>query len=257
VSDLQDFLNDIAFRVRGGLRWSAPAWRWRRGSWARVRAGLDENARARAAELRGGVGADVIDGWGRHLDDRQLLENLYVLDLLERHLPGARGPGLEVGAKNGAILPALVAAVPAPWDQVELDAHRRYLDLSTRRGHGERVARAHPGCRFVAGSVEDLQGQYGVVVWFLPFLFEEPLAAWGLPRRFFAPAALFAHVVARVAPGGTLFIANQGEAERDRQQQLFDELALTPQSLGRLESPLSPFRRPRFGFRWTAPASAR
>jgi hypothetical protein len=250
--DLPDLINDVAFKLRSQLRWSAPAWQ-RRGSWPRLQKRLSPAAFARQRELQS---RHDLDSWPALLDDQQLQENLYVLDLLERHLPSAHGPGLEVGAKNGAILPALRAAVPAPWDLVELDAHRRYADFSTRRAHGERLARAHPGCRYIAGSVADLQGQYGVVVWFLPFLFEEPLRAWGLPRRFFAPEALFDHVLARVAPGGTLLIVNQGERERDRQREMFSQRGLAPDDLGQLQSPLSPFRRQRFGWRWKAKASA-
>ena len=119
-----------------------------------------------------------------------------MLDLLDRHLPALpAGPGLDVGAKNGVLLPALRAVWPHPWDLVELDAHRRYLDLSTRRAHGERLARAFPGCRYMAGSVEDITERYALVTWFLPFVHEGPLRAWGLPRRFFAPERLFRHVV--------------------------------------------------------------
>jgi hypothetical protein len=252
VVDIPDLINDVAFKLRSQLRWSAPAWQ-RRGSWQRLQKRLSPAAVARQQELQS---RHALDSWPALLDDLQLQENLYVLDLLERHLPSAPGPGLEVGAKNGAILPALRAAVPAPWDLVELDAHRRYADFSTRRAHGERLARAHAGCRYIAGSVADLQGQYGVVVWFLPFLFEEPLRAWGLPRRFFAPEALFDHVLARVAPGGALLIVNQGERERDRQREMFSQRGLAPDDLGQLQSPLSPFRRRRFGWRWKAQASA-
>jgi hypothetical protein len=250
VRDLQDWINDLGFRLRGALPWSAPAWRLRKGSWPRVLGQLDTAAAERARQLRE---RHPMQGWESWLDDRQWQENLYVLDLLERHLPDAKGPGLEVGAKNGSLLPALHAAVPGPWDLVELDAHRRYLDLSTRRAHGERVAAGFAGCRYLSCSVTEVQGHFGTIVWVLPFLFEEPLQAWGLPRRWFAPEALFAHVVAQVAPGGTLFVVNQGEDERDRQRALFSERGLTPVELGLLESPLSPFRRPRFGFRWTAP----
>jgi hypothetical protein len=243
------FGNDVGFRVRSALRWSAPVVRWRRGSWDRVLAGLDEAGGTRARQLRE---RHQMQGWDVLLDDRQWQENLYVLDLLERHVPGARGPGLEVGAKNGAILPALHATVPGPWDLVELDAHRRYLDLTTRRARGERIACAYDGSRFIAGSVTELDGSYGLVVWFLPFVFEEPLQAWGLPRRFFAPESLLAHVAARVAPGGTLFVVNQGPRERDRQRALFAELGLAAKDLGPMTSALSPFRRERFGFLWRA-----
>jgi hypothetical protein len=247
--DIPDLINDIAFKIRSQLRWSAPAWQ-RRGSLARLQNRLSPAALARQQELQS---RHAIDSWPTLLDDQQLHENLYVLDLLQRHLASAHGPGLEVGAKNGAILPALHAAVPGPWDLVELDAHRRYADLSTRRAHGERMARAYAGCRYIAGTVVDRQDQYGVVVWFLPFLFEAPLRAWGLPRRFFAPEALFDHVVGRVAPRGSLLIVNQGERERDRQRELFDARGLRATDLGLLDSPLTPFRRKRFGFLWTRP----
>jgi hypothetical protein len=250
--DLPDLFNDVAFKLRSFARWSAPAWQLRHGSWERLQARLP----AEALPLVRGLKArhpEIVARWPRLLDDQQLHENLYVLDLLERHLPPSlSGPGLEVGAKNGAILPALHTAVPAPWDLVELDAHRRYGDLSTRRAHGERLARAHPGCRYIAASVSDVADRYRIAVWVLPFLFEEPLRAWGLPRRFFAPDALFDHVLARVAPAGTLLIVNQGERERDRQHAMFRERGLSPRDLGELQGPLSPFRRPRFGFVWTA-----
>jgi hypothetical protein len=59
--------------------------------------------------------------------------------------------------------------------------------------------------------------------------------------------------VDRVAPGGVLFIVNQGEREREVQRDLLTGLAITATDLGLIESPLSPFRRPRFGFRWVRP----
>jgi len=98
-----------------------------------------------------------------------------------------------------------------------------------------------------------LQDRYGLVLWFLPFVQEGALRVWGLPRRFFAPEALFRHVLARVAPGGTLLIVNQGEGERDVQRALFAGIGAAPTELGLIESPLSRFVRPRLGFRWRRP----
>jgi hypothetical protein len=59
-------------------------------------------------------------------------------------------------------------------------------------------------------------------------------------------------VTARVAPGGTLLVVNQGERERECQRALFAGLGLAATDLGLLKSPLSPFQRERFGFRWCA-----
>ena len=253
MPDLRDLLAEAGFRLRATMRWSAPAWKVPARSFPRALAGLSPEARARAQAL---CAAHDLTGWPALLTPSELVENLYLLDLLLRYLPRplAEGPGLDVGSKNGANLPALFAFSPRPWHLVELDAHRRYLDLSTRRAHGERMAGVFPDCRYIPASVTTLDGRYGVVLWFLPFVRERALRAWGLPRRFFAPHELFRHVMERVSPGGTLFVVNQGEAERDAQRELFAAAGATQTELGLLESPLSPFKRPRWGFRWVRPA---
>lgn len=148
-----------------------------------------------------------------------------------------------MGSKNGAYLPALGVFRP-PFDAVELDAHRRYLWGSTRRAYGEAKAAAFPGSRFVAGDVRELDGPWALVTWLLPFLTPGPLVAWGLPDRHLRPAELVRHVVDRVAPGGVLLVVNQGEEEHALQLALLADLAPIP--LGRVDSPLSPFRQTRF-----------
>jgi hypothetical protein len=246
---VRDRLNDLAFRWRSMMRWSAPAWKLPARSLTRVTSRLSPQARRRAEQLA--AGRDL-SSWPRLLSAMELRENLYTLDLLDQLLPGdlPAGPALDVGSKNGVLLPALHAAWPHPWDLVELDAHRRYLDLSTRRAHGERLAAVFAGCRYHARSVTGITGRYSLCTWFLPFVHERPLDAWGLPRRFFDPPGLFRHVVDRVAPGGALLIVNQGEGEGETQRALFAGAGLSPIELGALQSPLSPFRRRRFGFLW-------
>lgn len=247
---MSDRLDDLAFRVRGALRWSAPVWKLRARSFDRVVASLPSpQARARARAL---AEQHDLGRWPKLLTARELRENLYVLDVLASHLPGALpdGPALDVGSKNGAVLPALVAARPRPWHLVELDAHRRYLDGSTRRAHGEAIAAAFPGCRYFARSVADVEGRYAAVTWFLPYVRQAPLRAAGLPSRCFEPERLLRHVAGLVAPSGVLLVLNQGERERDEQARLFAQLGLAPEALGVVDSPLSPFVRARYGFRW-------
>jgi hypothetical protein len=256
VGEVRDLLAEVSFRLRNAVPWSAPAWKRSVRSFDRVIGMLSPEAQRRAEVL---AADHDLERWPSLLTASELHENLYLLDVLVQHLPAApvKAPGLDVGSKDGANLPALYAFAPRPWHLVELDAHRRYLDLSTRRAHGERMAAAFPGCRYFAGSVTALDGHYGVVLWFLPFVVEGALRAWGLPRRFFAPEALFRHVIARVAPGGVLLVLNQGEGERDAQRALFDGVGASPVELGLVDSPLSLFQRPRWGFRWVRPRSWR
>ncbi|MEZ4236440.1 MAG: hypothetical protein R3F59_09820 [Myxococcota bacterium] len=155
-----------------------------------------------------------------------------------------------MGSKNGAYLPGLAAAVPRGWDAVELDAHRRYLWGATRRAHGEAKAAALPGCRFHAADVRALDGPWALVTWLLPFLTPTPHAAWGLPARLLDPQGVLQHVVDRLVPGGVLLVVNQGAEEARLQRTLLDAHSdLDVTDLGRLDSPLSPFRRERFGLR--------
>jgi hypothetical protein len=138
---------------------------------------------------------------------------------------------------------------------VELDAHRRYWTLRTRRAHGEAMAAAFPGCAFHAADVRTRTGSYARITWFLPFVLEAPHRAWGLPAASFAPAEVVAHVLGLLAPGGTMLVVNQGEAEAQAQKALFatcqGRASVQVAALGRVESELSPFRKPRFGWRVT------
>ncbi|HNH49882.1 MAG TPA: hypothetical protein PKY30_22755, partial [Myxococcota bacterium] len=147
----------------------------------------------------------------------ELAESLYTLDILDRYMPSLnmanqdikpRPPfdtstpnistqhkvGLDVGCKSGATLPGLHVWAPG-WDGIELDAHRRYWLGHTRRAVGEAVAATLPGSRYLAGDVRSLRGHYPRITWFLPFLFPEPLEAWGLPARYLAPEQTLVHVL--------------------------------------------------------------
>lgn len=242
-------MEEWAFWLRNAVTVSLPAWK-RTVALDALRSTLDAR-RLSALEER-----FELSRWEGLCNAQDWRESLYVLDVLTTYLPSGlpAGRALDVGSKNGTYLPGLVTAQPRAWEAVELDAHRRYLWGTTRRAYGERMAGALPDCRFVAGDVRTLEGPWAVVTWFLPFLTEAPLRAWGLPARELAPDALLRHVSSRLVPGGALLVVNQGEEEARLQRELFDRLGLSAQTLGRIESPLSPFKRERFGFLFRAPS---
>jgi hypothetical protein len=240
--------DELVFRARSLLRVSLPAFQ-RRATLPELERVLDGPGRERLSVLQQRFD---LTPWARCCNEQAWRESLYALDVVDRLAPKELpdGRALDVGAKNGAMLAGLATALPRGWDAVELDAHRRYLWGSTRRVYGEAVARTFPGCRFIAGDVRALEGPWAFVTWFLPFLTPAPLEAWGLPKRFLVPLELLRHVTARIRPGGALVVVNQGEDEAEHQRALFTKLGGALESLGRVESVLSPFTRPRFGWRW-------
>ena len=181
----------------------------------------------------------------------ELAESLAALEFLARWLPQdlPAGRGLDVGARNAANLGGLVLAWPHGWDAVERDAHRRYWNGRTRRAAGEAMAGAFPGCQYIAADVRSLGETYSLVTWFLPFVTEAPLRAWGLPDALFDPPDVLRHVWGRVAPGGVLLVGNQGEGEAAVQGGLFEQAGIGAEALGRVESELSPYRRERWAWR--------
>lgn len=170
-------------------------------------------------------------------------DNLWVLDLLDRHvtpaLLGALGEAprvraVDVGSKDFRYAFALArwlrhAAATSPrevaLDGVEVDGHPIYEDGRSRADHAEAFARAvdlaevrYRVADFLAAPERDLD----VVFLFFPFVLRYALVRWGLPLGFFAPERLLAHAARALRPGGLLVIVNHTHEERDRQRALLD-----------------------------------
>jgi len=220
----------------------------------RLIASLGESERARIRAL---AQRYDLSGWPRWCEAAEWRESLWVLDLLDRFLPGdlPEGPCLDVGSRAGGYLPGL-AALRTPWLLVERDAYRRYLWLATREAHGRQMAaRVGRGCRYLAGDAEQLDGRVALITWLLPYVRPAPLRADGLPESWLRPAALLKHLVGRLGEGGALLIVNQGEVEAAQMRQLLSELQASPaggglvvRDLGSVAGAITTWRRPRFGF---------
>lgn len=178
-------------------------------------------------------------------------ENLYLLDLLDRHvaddislacLEGKTSVrAIDVGSKDFRYAHALArwlgkAAIESergrPRRQVsltgiELDGHRVYDDLSSRKDHGETYARevdSQGADDKVTYEVRDFlqhtERNVDVVFLFFPFVLEYALVRWGLPRSCFLPAKMFDHVFETLRPGGLVVVMNHTADERRRQIEL-------------------------------------
>jgi len=240
----------LSFRLRSALPWSrtptatAPL----RLASLQERLGLREAWRfdvlKHRYELEPLTRASHVDG---------ALEALWATDLLDRCLGRVRlppGPALDVGAKNATHLPGQYAFRPGPWDLVEVDAHRRYVDFTTRGAHGRAMAARFRAARYLAQDVNTVSRRYALITWFLPFVVESPHRAWGLPRELFQPERTLAHVLSLLAEGGALVIVNQGEAEAEVQARLLDDVKgdLEVDARGIVDDTLSPYTHQRVCF---------
>ena len=166
---------------------------------------------------------------------------------------------LDVGAKNWSYVTGLAAFLETlsidsyHLDGIELDVGRRYLSGHTRG----QVARAHAqsvtNATYHSGSVQDWTQPAQIISSFLPFVFEEPHRAWGLPTKYFQPVEFLEHLVCLLIPQtGFLMVVNQGEEEAQEQEKLFQIIAqripIAWHSMGILESPFMEYRYARYGW---------
>jgi hypothetical protein len=239
---------EIDWYIQNRLTLSAPVFK-RRARRERIRSKLDPEPRARLDALASGYD---LSAWATVCSPREYLLNLHVLDMLDRHLPHppAMRRGLDIGSGNWSYLPALVSWSRSPWDGVELDAHRRDWTLATRRAYAACMMRTCRDCRYFPGALTEFGGTYEGITWFLPYVRAETFSTTRLPRRYFAPEPMLAHAWSLLAPGGTMFVVNQGEEEMFVQDRLFARSGINAHCTGLLDSGFSPFHRPRYG--WVA-----
>lgn len=244
---LFDWRREFDWRLQNILTFSAPVIKRPVGD---LRIVERKFSAAQAARCREFFARYSLSSWARVCDEEESLLNFYFLDICDRAIPRPlrSGRGLDIGAGSWRYLPALTSWSGIPWDGVELDAHRRYWTLATRRAHAEYMLRISDGSRYLPGSLLDLTGAYVCITWFLPFVTPGALRAGRLPNRFFQPKALLRHAWSLLTPGGVLFILNQGKGEADLQRRLFEEEGLAADFVGEITSVFSPFKKNRFGW---------
>ncbi|MEB3329427.1 MAG: hypothetical protein VKQ33_09375 [Candidatus Sericytochromatia bacterium] len=241
---------ELDFPVRSRLR-------WRRGT-PRLphepKAGLfTPEGQAEADRLVGRYG---LEAWAEASGRGAFECSLIYLQMLERAFEAGAvalpdrleavdiGPGdwFYVRAEH-AFLTRWGTAEPrhVSLDGVELDAWRLYLDLRTRADWAGAYLGDLPDVRYLPADGITYNRPVDVALLFFPFLFMADHRAWGLPRKLLRPEALLAHLVGRLKPGGLLFIANQGSAERELQHRLLAASGLTVRWWDRYASPLAGF----------------
>ena len=182
------------------------------------------------------------------------LENLYTIDLLDRHLDidfKDQVSVLDIGCKNwfyakGEYFFFKKYCNSLKLDGVELDSRRLYTNLYSR---GE-VAKFHikdlKNTNYLSKDFLNHSEKYDYIVWILPFVFDSPLLKWGLPQKYFKPEKMLSHAYESLNEGGKIFIINQGEAEYEAQKELCEKLNIKYDDIGKIESDFLDFNYSRY-----------
>lgn len=242
---MADLRTEVDWALRNRLTWSPPA---RERPEADV-ATDDPREAAWVERYALGPARDRMTAWRwrRNLAVVEVLEAALSSPALGRFLGRASSVrALDVGAKNFDYVDALGGF----WSRaggrrtvlltgLEVDAHRRYTDLRTRKAWADHYASSVPGARYLAGDLEFHRERYDAITWFFPFVTEFPLRRWGLPTRLFRPQALFDHAWDLLEPGGVMVIVNLNRDEAARQHEIlgrrgvaFDDLGVVPGGFG-------------------------
>jgi hypothetical protein len=194
----------------------------------------------------------------RYVENLNLMEALDFLKRQQTELPVFTEPVhvLEVGVKNWATLPALVAFCeqlteqPLTYSGVELDPWRFFWDGYSRYDHAMTFCAPYPQAHFQAASVLDVtEPEADIIVIVLPFVLETPHVKWGLPKQLFSPENFFQHIITKLLkPGGILIIFNQGELEVLEQDRLLKPYAFASQFCEGVPQHFYPWRYRRFGW---------
>lgn len=182
------------------------------------------------------------------------LENLYIIDILNKFLNinfQETLNVLDIGCKNWFYAKGEYAFFKKYCknlylDGIELDGNRIYSNFYSRA----EVAKFHiknlDGTTYIQKNFLEHNKKYDYIIWILPFVTEEPLLKWGLPKNCFYPEKMLLHAYNSLNFEGKVLIINQGEVEYKIQQELCEKLNLSYTLLGEIQSDFSTYKNKRY-----------
>ena len=188
--------------------------------------------------------------------ERNVNENLYTKDVLskffcQKHRNVTRI--LDIGCKNWFYARGEYEFFKSFSDEifldgVEIDAHRLYSNFYSRYEVAKFYIKDLKNTNYIAGNLLDVKSKYDYIVWFLPFVVQDPHIYWGLPKKYFYPEKLLKQAYELLDENGEMLIVNQGEYEAKIQKDMFESLGISFQSLGKITSKFYEYNYPRYGY---------
>lgn len=190
------------------------------------------------------------------LIERNIQENLYTKDILERYFEKRNAQNtkaLDIGCKNWFYAKGEHDFFDGfcnnfSLNGVEIDAYRLYTNFYNRYEVAKYYTNGLKNTKYIADNLLNINENYDYIIWFLPFVLEEPHLFWGLPKKYFYPQKLLSHAYSLLNQNGQLLIINQGEEEAKAQESMLEKLGIKYTFLGEIKSDYFEYKYKRFGF---------
>jgi len=171
-------------------------------------------------------------------------ENLYILDILDKYFeiePKDKLKVLDIGCKNWFYAKGEHAffekySKKLELKGIEIDAHRLYSNFYSRVEVAKFYIKNLKSTEYLSKDFLKYDEKMDYMVWFLPFVKENPHISWGLPLMYFSPKQMLWHAYFSLNKGGRIFIVNQGEDEYRIQKDLLAECAIPYIEIGQIDS---------------------
>ena len=192
----------------------------------------------------------------KKLIERNRKENLYTQDVLEKYFnkqTKSELAVLDIGCKNWFYAKGEYEFFEGfcnnfILDGIEIDAFRLYSNFYSRYEVAKYYTKGLKNANYIVGNLLDLNKKYDYIIWFLPFVIQEPHVYWGLPKKYFYPKKLLKPAYKLLNIGGQMLIINQGETETREQERLLQALKIPYIFLGEVMSEHFTYQNKRYGF---------
>jgi len=108
----------------------------------------------------------------------------------------------------------------------ECDAYRIYADYHSRFDHTVSNIREIQNVHFIPKAFFIQNDRFDFISIFFPFIFLQDHLSWGLVKKSFSPRENLLNAWESLKPGGIIVLANQGNAEYERQREIMNELRI-------------------------------
>lgn len=195
-----------------------------------------------------------LNGFNKSLTKKSYVENLYLLDVLDKYFPKnfkENASVLDIGSKNWTYVLGQFYFFNKYYknfslEGIELDAYRLNSQFYSRAEIAKYFIKNLKNTTYLPENLLNYNKKCDIILWFLPFLFKSTHMKWGLEEKSFYPEKLLVHAYNLLNDEGKIFIINQGSEEFLQQEKLCENLGLKYQHIGEIQSEFSQFKQKRF-----------